>query len=68
MMKFKRISFLSARNASRNMEVKQSNKFWNQKGFSSTPLHRNPSLGKNHNTMVLDHTFFIWISNIAIFP
>jgi hypothetical protein len=27
MMKFKRISFLSARNASRNMEVKQSNKF-----------------------------------------
>jgi len=67
-MKFNRILFLFAKNASRNMEAKQSNKFWSQKGFSSTPLCRNPSLGRNHNTMVLDHTFFIWISNIAIFP
>jgi hypothetical protein len=65
-MKFKRISFLFARNASRNMEAKQSNKLQSQKGFSNTPLHQNLSLGKNCNTMVLGHTFSI-IFNIVMF-
>jgi hypothetical protein len=27
--------------------------------FSNALPHRNLSFGKNHNTMVLDHTFFI---------
>jgi hypothetical protein len=28
----------------------------------------NLSLERNHNTMVLDHTFYIWIYNIVMFP
>jgi hypothetical protein len=49
------------------MEGKQLNTFWSQKGFLNVSIRQNLSLKRNRKTMVLDHTFFIWIYNIVMF-
>jgi hypothetical protein len=66
--KFKRNLLLSIRNASKNMEAKQSNKFQSHNGFSSASFCWSLSLRRNHKTTILDHTFYIWISSIVMFP
>jgi hypothetical protein len=48
------------------MKAEQLNKFWNQKGFLNALRPWNLSLGRNHNTMALDHTFHFDDNTIII--